>query len=139
MRKEHAADRLRRSRPATASARHEQRVVHADELLRWRFVERDLAELRLGRNARECRRDGSRLIAARRGADGVDDLAVAQKQEEELLRQPDRDVARNSRRTVALGIAQEIAKVNVRELGSPEENTPVRVPQLCGVCGHRVG
>jgi hypothetical protein len=29
--------------------------------------------------------------------------------------------------------------VNVRELGSTEQNTPGRVPELGGVSGHRVG
>ena len=69
----------------------------------------------------------------------VDHLAFPQKEQEKLIRQPDRDVTGDARRTVALGIGEEVPEVNVGELRSREENTPCRVPQLSGVSGHRVG
>jgi hypothetical protein len=102
-------------------------------------MKRDLAELGFRRDSRERAGDCRRLRTASRHTHRIYDLAFSQKKKDELVRQPDRDVPGHARRPVALGITDEVSKVNVGELGSPEENAPVREPQLCGVSGHRVG
>jgi len=114
-------------------------VIHAHELFSGRLMKRDLPELRLRRNPSQGRRDSRRPRPALRGADRVHDLTVTQKEEQKLVRQPDRDIARDARSTVALGIADEVANMHICELRPLKENAPVRIPQLRGVCSHRGG